>query len=579
MRLPVAVVTSTLILVLVAHGIRAEEYEVRKDIEFLVVDGVSLKLDAYLLSGGPHPAMVHVHGGGAVSGDKKDTPGQPWFKLLMGHGFSVVSVNYRLAPKYQYPSAPNDVQSAITFIKANAATLRIDPDRLALIGESFGGFLVSHAGAKYLPGNLVSAVVSFYGEHDYALRVTESPCAMDGYTKPLPPGGCISGGMAKFFGFGEIKTATHRSVLRDAACVTHVHRGMPPYLLIHGTRDYGVPIEQAHSMVQAMERVGADVELVPIVGGGHGGWSKPEQQHYKAKLVAWLRERLGGVDRIVRVLIVDGQNNHNWKDTTPFLKKQLEKTGRFEVAVSTTPPENAPDGAFDGWRPDFSSVDVILNNFNNLGGKTSWPKRVRDAIEHFVRDGGALVNVHSANNAHAGWQEFEEMTGLLWRPRDHGSRVYVNSSGTLVSVEKGEGVGAGHGKQHEYVVTIRDSTHPITRGMPTAWMHGFDELYHAQRGPARNLHLLATAFSAEETGGTGVHEPVLWWIPYGQGRVVTTVLGHVSRADSTKLPAMRCLGFLTIVSRACEWAATGKVTIPIPPSDFPTVEEKSLLGF
>ena len=282
-------------------------------------------------------------------------------------------------------------------------------------------------------------------------------------------------------------------------------------------------------------------------------------------------------DRRVRVLIVDGQNNHNWKDTTLLLKRQFEKTGRFEVAVSTTPPENASAGAFDDWRPDFSSADVILSNFNNLGGGSPWPKRVRDALERYVRDGGALVNVHSANNAHVGWQEFEEMTGLLWRQADHGRRVYVNASGTLVSVERGKGAGAGHGTKHEYVVTIRDSTHPITHGMPLVWMHGQDELYHGQRGPARNVHLLATAFSSKEERGTGVHEPTLWWIPYGKGRVVTTVLGHVNIDDTTKMPAMRCVGFLTVVSRACEWAATERVTIPIP-GDFPTAAEKSLIA-
>ena len=114
---------------------------------------------------------------------------------------------------------------------------------------------------------------------------------MDGYTVPRPAGGCISGGMAAFFGFDKLDPS-HEATLRDASCVTHVHADMPPYLLIHGTRDYGVPIEQSHSMQQSMHCVGAECKLVAIVGGGHGGWNQPEQIHYKKTMVSWLSEKL-----------------------------------------------------------------------------------------------------------------------------------------------------------------------------------------------------------------------------------------------------------------------------------------------
>jgi hypothetical protein len=70
-------------------------------------------------------------------------------------------------------------------------------------------------------------------------------------------------------------------------------------------------------------------------------------------------------------------------------------------------------------------------------------------------------------------------------------------------------------------------------------------------------------------------EPMLWWIPYGKGKAVTTVLGHVSRGDSKDMIAMRCVGFLTIVNRACEWAATGNITIPVP-DNFPTADKTSV---
>ena len=100
------------------------------------------------------------------------------------------------------------------------------------------------------------------------------------------------------------------------------------------------------------------------------------------------------------------------------------------------------------------------------------------------------------------------------------------------------------------------------QGIPVEWMHAKDELYHGQRGPAAGMNVLATAHAAKQTGGTDAHEPMVWWIRYGKGVVFTTVMGH---ADYS----MQCVGFQTIVNRGTEWAATGKVTIPVP-AQFPT---------
>ncbi|MEA2630570.1 MAG: uncharacterized protein QOE66_789, partial [Chloroflexota bacterium] len=99
-----------------------------------------------------------------------------------------------------------------------------------------------------------------------------------------------------------------------------------------------------------------------------------------------------------------------------------------------------------------------------------------------------------------------------------------------------------------------------------------DELYHGQRGPAEDMEILATAYSDKGKGGTGTNEPMVWVIPYGKGRVFTTVMGHVGGNDTT---AIRCVGFETVMLRGTEWAATGKVTIPIP-ANFPTADEVRL---
>jgi type 1 glutamine amidotransferase len=289
----------------------------------------------------------------------------------------------------------------------------------------------------------------------------------------------------------------------------------------------------------------------------------------------------------IKILIVDGQNNHNYKAMTPFMKEQLEKTGLFSVDVSTTPPaaprpakNETPEQAaerekkageikaqWELWRPRFKDYKVVLSNYNG----EPWPAEVNGAFEEFVKRGGGVYVVHAANNAFSGWTEYDLMIGLGWRGNKYGERLFYDETGKLQRAEPGDGPGAGHGAQHEYKITLRDPEHPIVKGMPSVWMHAADELYHGQRGPAKNMLILASAYDDKSKGGTGVHEPMLWVIPYGEGKVVTNVMGHENGR------AVQCVGFVTIMLRACEWLATGKVTVPVPPN-FPTEDKASVLS-
>jgi hypothetical protein len=275
------------------------------------------------------------------------------------------------------------------------------------------------------------------------------------------------------------------------------------------------------------------------------------------------------VERL-KVLIVDGQNNHNWEETTPYLRDVLVATGRFDVTVATTPPKGAPATTWDAFRPDFAAFDVLLSNYN---GET-WPEAVRQTYEQFVEQGGGVVNVHAANNPFPDWPRWNEMIGLAWRPASAGDRLVLDHDGNPQRVAAGEGPGAGHGPQYPFPVVVRDREHPVMQGLPAEWLHPTDELYHGQRGPALNMHVLATAYSLPYKRGTGDHEPMVWWIPYGQGRVFTTVLGHVGRNQSVAGSGMDCVGFQVIVCRGTEWAATGEVTLPLP-ANFPTAEAVS----
>ncbi len=262
----------------------------------------------------------------------------------------------------------------------------------------------------------------------------------------------------------------------------------------------------------------------------------------------------------LKALIVDGQNNHNWQATTPVLKTGLESCGMFAVDVATSPPKGQD---MSGWNPEFSKYDVLVLNYNG----DMWSEKTQKDFVDYVEGGGGVVVVHAANNAFSGWQQYNDMIGLGWRGNSFGDRVTFNDEGKVVRTPKGEGPGAGHGPQHEFQVVIRDTEHPITRGLPSAWMHAKDELYQGQRGPAENMQILATAYAAPDQRGTGQHEPMLWVIPYGKGRVVTNVMGHGDYS-------MQCVGFITTLQRGAQWAATGKVTLPVP-EDFPGADKVS----
>jgi hypothetical protein len=268
----------------------------------------------------------------------------------------------------------------------------------------------------------------------------------------------------------------------------------------------------------------------------------------------------------VRVILIDGQNNHDWRATTPVLKKHLEACKRFTVDVSSNlrpgdRPGSVPTVAFP---PDLSKYDVLVSNYNGA----EWPAAFKKDLDGRLKEGKiALVIVHAANNAFTGWREYNEMIGMGWRGNGFGDRLTLDSAGKEVTTPKGKGPGAGHGSKHAFQIVVRNAAHPVTKGMPHEWMHTADELYHGMRGPVKNVTVLATAFSDKKKGGTGEHEPMIWTVRYGKGRVFHTPMGH-------DLDGVRCVGFKATLQRGTEWAATGKVTIALP-DNFPTAEKTS----
>jgi type 1 glutamine amidotransferase len=238
----------------------------------------------------------------------------------------------------------------------------------------------------------------------------------------------------------------------------------------------------------------------------------------------------------IRVLIFSGRNNHDWRTTTPLLRKLLVDSGRFDVRV-----EEEPAGVTAA---TLAAYDVLVLDYQG----PRWGEVTEKAVVDFVKQGKGLVAVHAANYSFTGlevladnhkpsglkqppWPEYLQMIGGWW------------TAGPPKTA---------HAPRHCFTVKFVDRGHPVTRDLPESFRIS-DELYHSpQMSP--DAHILATAYDDPANGGTGKDEPIIWTVNYGQGRVLYTALGHDSSAQQES-------GYVSTFTRGVEWAATGAVTL------------------
>jgi type 1 glutamine amidotransferase len=288
----------------------------------------------------------------------------------------------------------------------------------------------------------------------------------------------------------------------------------------------------------------------------------------------------------IKVLIVDGQNNHTvWPKSTIMMKQYLEETGLFKVDIDRTiytwkaerekaflplagvgetqdlkEPKTDPD-----FMPKFKKYDVVISNFGWRAA--DWPEATEKALEKYMEKGGGFVSVHAADNSFPDWEAYNKMIGIGgWgdRTEKDGPYVYYTNEGELKH-DHSPGKAGSHGPQHLIPITVRVPDHPITKGMPKVWMTAKDECYAKLRGPAENMIVLATGKDMSGKAPTDRHEPMLMVVEYGKGRIFHTTLGHDDYSCES-------VGFIVSLLRGVEWAATGKVTQSIP-ADFPSAEE------
>lgn len=257
-------------------GIRTEN-----DIVYGQANGRDLRLDlARPASGaGPFPGVVCIHGGGWQLGNKEVY--RSWIKRLAARGYVAATVEYRLAPSYRWPAQIQDVQCAVRYLRANAARLQLDAGRIGAFGESAGAHLslllglmdrkddIGGCGDQEIPSK-VQAVVDFYGPTDFrAWRLEPEADAL----------------VVKVHGKNGAALMEDLSGARDRAApviaqlspVTYVDRGDPPVLIVHGSSDILVPIEQARILARALAKNGIPHRLEVVPGAGHG-WAGQERE-------------------------------------------------------------------------------------------------------------------------------------------------------------------------------------------------------------------------------------------------------------------------------------------------------------
>jgi alpha-L-fucosidase 2 len=280
-----------------------------------MADGQTLTMDYYAPKGpGPHPIAIVIHGGGYHGGTSKNGSEAYVADFLAPAGYAVFSVNYRLAPQYPYPFMVYDVQRAVRFIRSNAKKWDGDPDKIALVGGSAGGFLSNMVGLLNAPGDpnatdpvdrasaRAQAVVSLYAQSSFEF---------------VPLNEDVHRFLDPWIAQEGIAKKSEKEAIREASPITYVNKDDPPFLEILGDRDEYIPMSEAINLQDALHKVGVRCDVIRIPGGKHGtgGWNKlPDVPDWERQMTEWLNARLshaGPIGEGIRPRVAATQGKEN----------------------------------------------------------------------------------------------------------------------------------------------------------------------------------------------------------------------------------------------------------------------------
>lgn len=270
---------------------------IKKDIVYGHAGGTDLKLDIGSPEGtGPFPVILFFHGGGWQQGDKSHM--HKWIRMYAASGYVGVSVGYRFAPQFKWPSQVQDAKAAVRYLRAHANELHIDPNRIGVMGESAGGYLALMLGvtspADGLEGDggypefssSVKTVVSYFSATDLTLPALKLSPELEAemlkyYNKSLKEV------RADFTG----ATGPDDPVLKKISVVSYVDKSDAPVLMFHGDSDPFVSMEHAFRLQSAQEKVNVPNQVIIVKGGGHG-WTGAIQEQTTRQMTAYFERML-----------------------------------------------------------------------------------------------------------------------------------------------------------------------------------------------------------------------------------------------------------------------------------------------
>jgi acetyl esterase/lipase len=312
-----------------------------RDVTYCTAGAVPLLMDVYeppLRDAQPAPIAVYIHGGGWQTGDKSWITRIVPPEILVGRGYVVASVNYRLAPTYHWPAQIEDVKCAIRYLRASAAQYHLDPARIGVWGESAGGHLAALLG-------LTDAGAGFDGQGGYADQSSAVQAVVDisgpsdfSLIEPNP-----LNTLQAFLLLGRTPDA---AVVRAVSPVTYARQDAPPFLIYHGNQDDLVSPTHAQKLYAALQAAGAPVSLVMVQHAGHvftpvGGTPQPSVAEVQQQIAAFFNRTLGNTTSTARTFPETGKTVRG-----AFLRAWEQQGGLPQPGypVSEAMQERAADG-------------------------------------------------------------------------------------------------------------------------------------------------------------------------------------------------------------------------------------------
>jgi acetyl esterase/lipase len=233
-------------------------------VPYTTAGGAELRIDIAqpAIGDGPFPAVLVIHGGAWHEGGREEN--HRYLAALARHGYVAASPQYRFCPKDTFPAQLEDVKAAVRFLRSNAKSLKVDPDRIAAMGFSAGAHLAlllgltgpadgfDGPGTKGVPSARVEAVVDFYGPADLSSRDFSETAK--GFVA------CLTGAPA----------SEKPELAAKASPITYVGAGDAPVLVFHGTKDDMIPPAQAFALMEKLSAAGVSGRFEFVLGAGHG---------------------------------------------------------------------------------------------------------------------------------------------------------------------------------------------------------------------------------------------------------------------------------------------------------------------